>query len=171
VAVSEPGPRLPSFWAMGFVDGIPFARYGSRWGRMEPQMLRMAVGAELGYCDNETPINESYQQEDPSELERLQVHPIPPHPCLHTLQRECSCDLSNGSICGFFWQGCDGRDFISFDLGSGSFVVANGTAQITKRCWESDGITVPMLKNALEHTCMEVLQKHIRDGWEALECK
>lgn len=93
-------------------------------------------------------------------------------PGLHTLQVVSGCDLlSNGSVHGSDRYGYDGRDFISFDLGSGSFVAADGTAQIIKRLWESDGITVPELKHELGHTCVEVLKKHVRYGREALEHK
>ncbi|NXA67482.1 HA1F protein, partial [Mohoua ochrocephala] len=99
------------------------------------------------------------------------VSAVPIHSRLHILQQECSCDLSNGSVHGSFWQGCDDRDFISFDLGSGSFMAADSAAQITKRLWESDGITVPELKHELGHTCVEVLQKRVRHGREALEHK
>ncbi|XP_051627727.1 class I histocompatibility antigen, F10 alpha chain-like isoform X4 [Manacus candei] len=67
--------------------------------------------------------------------------------------------------------GFDGQDFLSFELGSRSFVAADGAAQITKRRWESDGITVERLTNYLEHICPEVLQKHVQYGQEALEQK
>ncbi|NXY14804.1 HA1F protein, partial [Atrichornis clamosus] len=77
------------------------------------------------------------------------------------------CDLlSNGNIHGSFQQGYNGRDFLSFELGSGSFVAAESNAQITKKLLESDGITVDELKNDLEHTCVELLQKHVRYGRE-----
>ncbi|KFW76270.1 Class I histocompatibility antigen, F10 alpha chain, partial [Manacus vitellinus] len=91
---------------------------------------------------------------------------------LHTLQRDCGCELlSNGNVRGSYREGYDGRDFLSFELGSGSFVAADGAAQIIKRHWDSDGITVDRLTNFLEHTCLEVLQKHVQYGQEVLEKK
>ncbi|KAL2309089.1 hypothetical protein Nmel_005268 [Mimus melanotis] len=36
VAVSEPSPGVPEFMTIGYLDGIPFMRYNSEWGRAEP---------------------------------------------------------------------------------------------------------------------------------------
>ncbi|NWV29893.1 HA1F protein, partial [Origma solitaria] len=171
VAVSEPGPRLPRFTATGFLDGIFIASYNSERGWVEPQELWMAAGAEPGYWDTETEISERYQHVDPMDLGMLQKQ-YNQSTGLHTLQVVSGCDLlSNGSIHGSDRYGYDGRDFISFDLGSESFVAADRTAEIIKRLWESDGITVPELKNELGHTCLEVLKKHVRYGQKVLERK
>ncbi|XP_064496133.1 class I histocompatibility antigen, F10 alpha chain-like isoform X2 [Pseudopipra pipra] len=91
---------------------------------------------------------------------------------LHTLQRDSGCELlSDGSVRGSHREGYDGRDFLSFELGSRRFVAADGAAQITKRLWESDEMKMERLTNYLEHICLEVLQKHVRYGQEALEQK
>ncbi|NWV79646.1 HA1F protein, partial [Dasyornis broadbenti] len=170
VTVSEPSPELPPFMAVAFVDEIPFMRYDSERGQVEPRMLWMKDRAEPGYWDTETRVNRKYQQKDLSDLKSLQVL-YNQSGGLHTMQRECSCDLlSDESVRGSFRQGCNGQDFLSFDLGSGSFVAADSTAQIIKRLWESNGITVEF-KNDLEHTCVEVLKKHVRDRQEVLERK
>ncbi|NWU05827.1 HA1F protein, partial [Cephalopterus ornatus] len=171
VVVSEPGPGLPRYVGVGFVDGTPFARCDSERGRVEPQTLWVEAGAEPGYWDTETWLSERYRRWEAAHLERLQSW-YNQSGGLHTLQVVSGCDLlSNGSVRGPYRQGYDGRDFISFDLGSRSFMAADGAARLTKRRWESDGITVEELTNSLEHTCLEVLQKHVRYGWEALERK
>ncbi|NXS85856.1 HA1F protein, partial [Erpornis zantholeuca] len=171
VTVSEPSPGLPRFMATGYLDGIPIASYNSERGRVEPRTLWMEAGAEPGYWDTETEINKRYQHVDPIDLDMLQRQ-YNQSRGLHTLQVVSGCDLlSNGSIRGSDRYGYDGRDFISFDLGSESFVAADDTAQIIKRLWESDGITVPELKHELGHTCVEVLKKHLKYGQEALESK
>ncbi|NWR03332.1 HA1F protein, partial [Paradoxornis webbianus] len=61
VAVSEPSPGVPQFMDIGFVDGIPFVRYDSERGRMEPLTQRMKDGAEPGYWDSQTQISEGNQ--------------------------------------------------------------------------------------------------------------
>ncbi|XP_027591032.1 class I histocompatibility antigen, F10 alpha chain-like isoform X1 [Pipra filicauda] len=171
VVVSEPGPGLPRYVAVASVDGTPFVRYDSERGRLEPQTLWMAAGAEPGYWDTETRINGRYRQKDPDHLKMLQGR-YNQSGGLHTLQRDCGCELlSDGSVRGSYREGYDGRDFLSFELGSGSFVAADGAAQIIKRHWDSDGITVDRLTNFLEHTCLEVLQKHVQYGQEVLEKK
>ncbi|NWU21307.1 HLAE protein, partial [Dyaphorophyia castanea] len=71
VAVSEPGPRVPKYTILGFVDGIPFVRYNSKRGRMEPLAPWMERGAELGYWDRETEISRRSQQVHAVNLETL----------------------------------------------------------------------------------------------------
>ncbi|NXU38509.1 HA1F protein, partial [Drymodes brunneopygia] len=171
VVVSEPGPGLPQYMAVAFVDGIPFVRYDSERGRMEPQTLWVAAGAEPGYWDMETQVNERYRYLDPIRLKNLQVR-YNQSGGLHTMQQDFGCDLlSDGTVRGSDRQGYDGRDFLSFDLGFGNFVAADNIAQVLKRQFETDGITVENLKNDLERRCVEVLRKHLRYGREALERK
>ncbi|RMB88635.1 hypothetical protein DUI87_34974 [Hirundo rustica rustica] len=76
-----------------------------------------------------------------------------------------------GRIHGSHRYGSDGQDFISFQLGSGSFAVSDGATWITQRCWESRGIMVEQMKLCLGHTSVEGPPKYIRYGWEALEYK
>ncbi|XP_029814825.1 major histocompatibility complex class I-related gene protein-like, partial [Manacus vitellinus] len=146
IAVTEPSPGIPQFMVLGYVDGIPISRYDSERGRVEPLTPWMAAGGSPW----------------------IQSHP----PGLHTRQRLYGCDLlSDGSVRGYNQIGYDGRDFISFELGSRRFVAADGAAQITKRKWEHDGIEVDYWRNYLENTCLEWLQKFVRYGREALERK
>ncbi|XP_064495248.1 class I histocompatibility antigen, F10 alpha chain-like [Pseudopipra pipra] len=171
MAVTEPSPGIPQYLSMGYVDGIPFTRYDSERGRTEPLTPWMAAGAEPGYWDEQTQINEGNRLVAATALEILRGR-YNQSRGLHTVQRLYGCDLlSDGSVRGSSRYGYDGRDFISFELGSGSFVAADGAAQITKRKWEHDGIVVENMMNYLEHTCLEVLQKHIGYGQEALERK
>ncbi|NXU92493.1 HMR1 protein, partial [Xiphorhynchus elegans] len=166
VAVSAPSPGVPQFMSMGFLDGIPITRYDSERGRVEPQTPWMAAGAEPGFWDAETRIGERNQL-----VSRGLCGSVSP-PGLHIVQGILGCDLlSDGSVRGFRREGYDGRDFISFELGSKSFVAADGAAQVTKRRWEHEGIEVERLTNYLENICVEELQQFIRYGREALERK
>ncbi|NWI98111.1 HFE protein, partial [Pitta sordida] len=61
VGVSEPSPGLPQFVILGSVDGIPFVRYDSERGRVEPQTPWMVARAEAGYWDRETQISKGIQ--------------------------------------------------------------------------------------------------------------
>ncbi|NXG02260.1 HA1F protein, partial [Sakesphorus luctuosus] len=90
----------------------------------------------------------------------------------HTMQEVYGCALlSDGTVRGSFRYGYDGRDFISLELGSESFVAADSGAQVTKRKWEHEGIKAEHWTNYLEHTCPEWLRKYVRYGREALERK
>ncbi|XP_064496430.1 class I histocompatibility antigen, F10 alpha chain-like isoform X2 [Pseudopipra pipra] len=169
VAMSEPGLGVPQYVAVGYLDRTPFQRYDSERGRAEPQTPWMAAGAEPGYWDGQTQIHRGNQHVAITNVEMLRGR-YNQSGGLHTLQRVCGCDLlSNGSINRTLRYGYDGRDFISFDLGSGSFVAADGAAQITQRRWKSEGYEA--LQHELAQSCVEELQKYIRCGQEALERK
>ncbi|NXQ59288.1 HA1F protein, partial [Anthoscopus minutus] len=91
---------------------------------------------------------------------------------LHTFQQFSSCDLlSDGSVRGSVRDGYDGRDFISFELGSKSFVAADSVAEVTRRRWEHEGIAAERWTNYLQHICPELLQNFVRYGQKELEHK
>ncbi|XP_027563308.1 class I histocompatibility antigen, F10 alpha chain-like isoform X1 [Neopelma chrysocephalum] len=171
IAVTEPGPRMPQFMVLGYLDGIPITRYDSERGRVEPLTPWMAARAEPGYWDGQTQRNERCRRIAANNLETVGGR-YNWSGGLHTRQRLYGCDLlSDRSIRGYNQIGFDGRDFISFDLGSRSFVAADGAAQITKRKWEHDGIEVDYWTNYLENICLEWLRKFVGYGQEALERK
>ncbi|XP_027766471.1 class I histocompatibility antigen, F10 alpha chain-like [Empidonax traillii] len=156
---------------LGYMDGIPFSRYDSERRRMEPQTPWMAAEPETEYWDEGTQIEDRNRLVAVTNLEILRDR-YNWSGGLHTLQRLYGCDLlSDGSVRGSRRDGLDGRDFISFELGSRSFVAADGAAQITKRKWESDGTVVDYFTNYLGNTCPEELRKFIGYGREVLERK
>ncbi|NXF00167.1 HA1F protein, partial [Menura novaehollandiae] len=182
VAVSEPGPGMPQYLSMGYLDGIPFDRYDSERGRVELLTLWVEARVELEHWDRVTQTCERNRHVNVADLETLQGRYIQSRDewgepglegiCLHTLQKVSGCDLlSNRSVRGSKWQGYNGRDFISFQLGSRRFVAADGTAQVTKRRWDADESWIEWLTNYLGQTCLEELQKFIGCGQEALERK
>ncbi|NXQ72229.1 HA1F protein, partial [Quiscalus mexicanus] len=62
VAVSEPSPGIPQFMSIGYLDGIPFVRYNSERGQVEPLTQWIKDGVEEEYWDRETQINVRKQQ-------------------------------------------------------------------------------------------------------------
>ncbi|NXF00205.1 HA1F protein, partial [Menura novaehollandiae] len=171
VAVSEPGPGMPQYLSMGYLDGIPFDRYDSERGRAEPLMPWMEAGVEPEHWDRVTQTCERNWHVNVADLETLRGRYIQSRG-LHTLQWVSGCDLlPNRSVRGSRWYGYDGQDFISFQLGSRRFVAADGAAQVTKRRWDADESWIEWLTNYLGQTCLEELQKFIGCGQEALERK
>ncbi|NWV77822.1 HMR1 protein, partial [Dasyornis broadbenti] len=71
VGVSEPGPGVPQFISLGYVDGIPFTRYDSERGRVEPQTQWIKDGVEPGYWDTQTQISEGHRHVYVRDLETL----------------------------------------------------------------------------------------------------
>ncbi|NXB78722.1 HA1F protein, partial [Donacobius atricapilla] len=171
VAVSEPSPGIPQFMEMGFVDGIPFVRYDSERGRMEPLTQWIKDGAEPGYWDRQNQNAERHQHVHAGNLEILRDR-YNQSRGLHTLQLLFGCDLlSDGSVRGSIRYGYDRRDFISFKLGSESFVAADSAAEITRRRWEHEGAVAEDWTNYLKHVCPEWLKKYVGYGKKELERK
>ncbi|NXP95439.1 HA1F protein, partial [Passerina amoena] len=171
VGVSEPSPGIPQFMAIGFVDGIPFTRYDSERGRVEPLTQWIKDGVEPEYWEEQTQISERNQQISARNLETLRER-YNQSGGLHTELWVKGCDLlSDGSVRGFRRNAHDGRDCISFDLESGRFVAADNVAEITRRRWEQDGTAVEYWTSYLKHICPKGLRKYVRYGQKELERK
>ncbi|XP_071415877.1 class I histocompatibility antigen, F10 alpha chain-like isoform X1 [Pithys albifrons albifrons] len=171
MTVSEPSPGVPQHLSVGFLDGIPFMRYDSEQGQMEPQTPWMEKGFEQGFWDGQTKIAEVHRRWAADSLETLRVR-YNHSRGLHTLQWVSGCDLlSDGTFQGSDRYGYDGRDFLASELGSKNFVAADVAAQVTKRKGEHERIEVEQWTKYLGLTCPEWLQIFIRYGQEALERK
>ncbi|NXO46738.1 HA1F protein, partial [Locustella ochotensis] len=171
VAVSEPGPGIPQFMQIGFLDGIPFVRYDSERGRLEPLTQWMKDGAEPGYWDRHTQIAVGYQHRAAMNLEILRER-YNQSRGLHTRLRVSGCELlSDGSVRGTYRNSYDGRDFLSFDLEFGKFLAADGAAEVTRRLWERDGTAAERWTSYLKYECPEWLKKYIGYAGKELEHK
>ncbi|NWV13240.1 HMR1 protein, partial [Ptilonorhynchus violaceus] len=71
VVVSEPSSGVPQYLEMGYLDGVPIARYDSERGRPEPLTPWMAAGAGQEHWDTQTQRNKRNQQLCPGILEDL----------------------------------------------------------------------------------------------------
>ncbi|NXP95088.1 HA1F protein, partial [Passerina amoena] len=171
VAVSEPSPGIPQFMAIGFVNGIPFVRYDSERGRVEPLTQWIKDSADPEYWEEQTQVAVRYQHINARNLEIMRER-YNESGGLHTELWVRGCDLlSDGSVRGSYQNAHDGRDFISFDLGSGRFMAADSVAEITRRRWEQDGTVAEQWTNYLKHECPEWLRKFVGYGQEELELK
>ncbi|NXU96177.1 HA1F protein, partial [Cettia cetti] len=172
VALPEPGPGFPRFLAMGSLDGIPFQRRHSQRGRAEPQPPGMAAGAEPGFWDGRAGTRSGTGTGPAGSCRCCRSGTARAGLGLPRLQEVSGCDLlSHGSVRGSNRLGSGGQEFLSFQPGSGGFVVAGSAAQVTKRRWEQGEIQAEGFTNPLGHTCLECLWRCVRYGREALEPK
>ncbi|XP_026547230.1 major histocompatibility complex class I-related gene protein-like, partial [Notechis scutatus] len=87
----------------------------------------------------------------------------------HIIQELFGCELqTDGSKGGFMQDGYDGRDFISFDKETLTWVAADPQAQITQRTWDAIPGWNERNKAYLEETCIEWLEKYLSYGNETL---
>ncbi|XP_066842869.1 class I histocompatibility antigen, F10 alpha chain-like isoform X4 [Anser cygnoides] len=168
-AVSDPGPGLPQFVVVGYVDGEVFVRYDSEIKRTKPQVDWMVANVDQQYWDRETRTFQNAEQIHRVNLDTLRERYNQSRGS-HTRQRMYGCDLlEDGSIRGFEQHGYDGKDFLVFDKDTLTFTAADAGAQITKRKWEEEGTYAEQLKHYLENTCIEWLRKYVSYGKAMLE--
>ncbi|XP_076855071.1 BOLA class I histocompatibility antigen, alpha chain BL3-7-like isoform X2 [Brachyhypopomus gauderio] len=91
---------------------------------------------------------------------------------VHTVQVMYGCKLEDdGTKTGYMQFGYDGEDYIHLDLNTLTWTAANAKAVITKFKWNINVGDRVGVKNYLENTCIEWLQKYVSYGRYTLERK
>ncbi|XP_072213839.1 class I histocompatibility antigen, F10 alpha chain-like [Excalfactoria chinensis] len=165
-AMADPGPGLPWFVIVGYVDGEIFVHYDSTTQRFVPRTEWMAANVDQQFWDGQTKIAQNNEQNNRARL--VTVAPPEPLPgCVsgsHTWQRMYGCDiLENGTTRGYDQYAYDGRDFIAFNKDTMTFTVAVPEAVPTKRKWEEDDYA-ERKKHYLEETCVQCLRRYLEHG-------
>ncbi|NXJ12836.1 HA1F protein, partial [Odontophorus gujanensis] len=63
-AMTDPGPGMPWFVSVGYVNGENFVRYDSTVQRMEPRTGWMKAAVDAEYWDRETQVLQGQEQTD-----------------------------------------------------------------------------------------------------------
>ncbi|XP_034511697.1 H-2 class I histocompatibility antigen, Q10 alpha chain isoform X3 [Ailuropoda melanoleuca] len=185
LAVSEPGPGLPQFLAVGYVDDQPFIHYDSCVDRAKPQAPWMAT-VDAQYWETETQKqrtwakvqqvetwtvmgyhNRSSALRDPTPQPMQTAAFSPACTGMHSTQRMFGCEIREDGRTSSFWQfGFDGQDHVSLDLETLSWVSAKPAAVRTKRWWETERCYAEYDKAYLEGLCLISLHRYLElGGW------
>ncbi|KAI4541336.1 hypothetical protein MG293_008478 [Ovis ammon polii] len=135
--LSEPGPSLPKFLAVGYVDDQPFIRYDSRVDKAEPQAPWI------------TPMNAKYwEKETKKQRKWAEIHQVETWQTMgyhnhssgmHSTHCMFGCEIQEDGHFNSFWRfGYDGQDHVSLDMETLSWVSANPVALLTKRRTETE---------------------------------
>ncbi|XP_065271559.1 H-2 class I histocompatibility antigen, Q9 alpha chain-like isoform X2 [Emys orbicularis] len=167
--VSEPGPGLPQFITVGYVDGQLFMDYSSERGSAVPRAEWMARNLDPQYWQRETQNLQSEQATFRANLNTLRGR-YNQSAGFHTVQVMYGCELrGDGSKGGFSQDAYDGRDFISLDKDHETWVAADDAARITKQKWDADRSIAQRRRAYLEQECIEWLGKYLEYGKETLQ--
>ncbi|XP_066509227.1 uncharacterized protein [Hoplias malabaricus] len=164
-----PGMNFSEFTVVGLVDGVQIVYYDSKIRKMVSKAEWMKPSEEH-YWDEETQKSqrheETFKVNMATAMQRFnQTRGI------HTLQWIYGCELNgNGPKKGYMQFGYDGEDFLSLDLNAKTWTASNPKALITKQRWENED-KVSQVKNYLENTCIDWLQKYVEYGRSTLERK
>uniref|UniRef100_A0A674JSF0 MHC class I-like antigen recognition-like domain-containing protein n=1 Tax=Terrapene triunguis TaxID=2587831 RepID=A0A674JSF0_9SAUR len=143
------------------VDDVQIAHYSSDAREFRPtqEWAAQALGAK--YLQEKT--QQFWWHEEVSKVETrwwMQLHNQTGGEWIHTGQLHASCALSDQApMDPRFQYAYDGRDFISFDNQTGTWVAAVQPAFAPKQRWETDKIWTPYVRRYLQHECLETLRR------------
>ncbi|XP_059571272.1 H-2 class I histocompatibility antigen, Q9 alpha chain [Alligator mississippiensis] len=167
--VSEPGPGLPEFGTVGYVDDQLFVHYDSEIKKTLPRVDWMKEGPE--YWNRETQKFQGTQEGFRVDLGTLRGR-YNQTGGFHSIQLMYGCELGeDNSIRGYMQYAYDGGDFISYDLSRQNWVAVPAQAQVTQHRWNADSADLQQLRDYYEGICIQWLQKYLQYGKEALQSK
>nr|BAA83671.1 MHC class I antigen [Coturnix japonica] len=164
-AMTDPGPGLPWFYEVGYVDGEIFVHYDSTTRREVPRTEWMkAPGAvDPDYWERNTQRAQGNEQIDRESLVTL-ARLYNQSGGSHTWQWMYGCDILDDSTTrGYNQYAYDGRDFIAFDKDPMTFTAAVPESVPTKRAWE-EGDYAERQKHYQEESCPQCLQRYVEHG-------
>ncbi|XP_042665130.1 class I histocompatibility antigen, F10 alpha chain-like [Centrocercus urophasianus] len=168
--ITDPGPGMPQFMAVGYVDGKAFGNYDSERRTVQP-IVEWLAQEDVKHWDAETKKARSGELDFYVALDWLQEHYNKSRGS-HTLQKMFGCDiLEDGSIRGYDQFAFDGRDYMAFDMDTMTITAANAVAQITKRNLEDEGTYAERWKHELGTVCIENLRRYLEHGKAVLKRK
>ncbi|XP_072213925.1 class I histocompatibility antigen, F10 alpha chain-like [Excalfactoria chinensis] len=167
--MTDPGPGLPCFVSVRYVDGEIFVHYDSTARRFVPrtEWMKAAGAVDPEYWDRNTRIAQGNEQNNRVNLVTV-ARLYNQSGGSHTWQWMYGCDiLEDGTTRGYYPRAYDGRDFIAFDKDTMTFTAVVPEAVPTKRTWEEGG-DAEGWKHYLEETCVQWLRNYIenrRQSW------
>ncbi|XP_069738081.1 class I histocompatibility antigen, F10 alpha chain-like isoform X1 [Phaenicophaeus curvirostris] len=171
VAVTHPSPGVPEFVVVGYVDGNLIVRYDSESRRAVPRADWVKANLGQQHWDTESEAGQRHQEINRIDLDTLRQR-YNQSGGVHTVQRMHGCDLlENNGTKGYLQFAYDGKDFISWDMDSMTFIAADAGAVATKINWEKDGMEAERLKNYMENMCIPALKVYVSYGQSVLERK
>ncbi|XP_058864979.1 class I histocompatibility antigen, F10 alpha chain-like [Acipenser ruthenus] len=163
------GTGLPEFMTMGMLDDEQIDYYDSVMKKTVPKQDWMERSEDPEYWEGETEGAVGTQQSFKLNI-RITMQRFNQTGGVHTLQRMYGCELDeDGTKRGFFQDGFDGKDFLSFDKDTLTWTAPVMQAVITKHKWDANRAGNQYWKGYLETECIEWLQKYVQYGRETLE--
>ncbi|XP_067406539.1 major histocompatibility complex class I-related gene protein-like [Emydura macquarii macquarii] len=168
-AISDPEPGLPAYVSVGYLDDLLFVECDSHSGLYKPraQWIKDNVGAD--YWESGTKRGVAKQQWF-EVVTRIVMERYNQSGGTHAFQYKSGCEIrQDGSTAGFRQFAYDGKDFLSFDLDTATWIAAAKEAEITQRRWNADPADLQYRKHYTEKECVEWLTKYQHYGKEALQ--
>ncbi|TFJ96039.1 Major histocompatibility complex class I-related protein [Platysternon megacephalum] len=162
-AVSEPGPGLPQFTVVGYLDDQLFFHFDSEENQAQPRAPWIqAEGPE--YWDRQTWIARGWQQAFIGNV-RIAMERYNQSGGFHIFQYAYGCEIrADGSTGGFRRFAYDGGDFLIYDAARHRWEAPAPEAEATQRRWNGDPVALQYYRQFLERECLEALHRYLQLG-------
>nr|AIL25828.1 MHC class I antigen [Scatophagus argus] len=164
-------PNFPEFVTVGLVDDVEIDHYDSNTRRAETKQdwMKKVTADDPQYLDRNTGIYSGDQQTFKANIEILKPR-FNQTGGVHIFQQMYGCewDDETNEVKGYFQDGYDGEDFITFDLETLTWIAPKQQAVITKHKWDSNKARSASLQNYLTQICPEWVKKYVDYGRSSL---
>ncbi|XP_053158715.1 major histocompatibility complex class I-related gene protein-like [Hemicordylus capensis] len=160
--LSEPIQEMPEFLILGYLDDQFMVRYDSnrRACLTEVPWVKKVADSDQRFWRMCSETAQMFEEKLRKDLAFLQQH-YDQSSELHTLQLLYDCVLSkDGSKRGYYKLAYDGRDSMSLDTDTFTWMAGSAEAQKVKGLWEAERMDIKMSMIVLTQECTTWMQKY-----------
>ncbi|XP_053150106.1 major histocompatibility complex class I-related gene protein-like isoform X2 [Hemicordylus capensis] len=168
--VSEPLQEVPQFVLVVYLDGQVLGHYDSRERRCvpaEPWVKKMVAHVPIFWelCAERAKAYETWFRKVLTTIQQLSNQSNG----LHTWQNMNACEWSKyGHRRAHNWYAYDGRDFMSMDWETLTWMPANAEATVVNRWWKAEHPVRQDAMHSQDKECVDWLQRSVNYAKEAL---
>ncbi|XP_015282945.1 PREDICTED: class I histocompatibility antigen, F10 alpha chain-like, partial [Gekko japonicus] len=167
-AIWERGWQMPQLTSLMYVDDQLLGRYNRATDQCMPQSSWIE---EISHDDNNFWARNTGWDFGNHIVRDLMIlkNPFNQSRGIHTLQVFSGCELNGDDPTGGFVKyGYNGRDFLSLDLATFTWIAMNAEAKPIKRKWDAERDQGKVWGHFLKGACVDGLRTYLHYGKEAL---